>query len=151
MEIRFDPDTDSIERIDIISKLIDLSKEEAKLNKDTKPELTLKKKLTPAEDFLLAKYRFYLARAILVLNTGKDIQEEDRCPEIKDVIYVDKESLIGETIKALKKDNVTFINQKILNIAFDGLINKTHNYAQQLGIQFHVESKPDEKMMRILF
>jgi len=79
MQIKIDPEKDSIEKLNIVAKIIEDLKRDKEPLKEQKP-VEIKKdkkkqiKLTAEESFLFKKYKYYLTKTLMSL-TNREIPE----------------------------------------------------------------------------
>ena len=165
MQIKIDPEKDSIEKLNIVAKMI----EELKQSKGVKPSIkeisteeleneelkeNLKKKnikLTKEELFLLKKYMFYLAKTLVDLSNRDLYEDEDdtSCQNKKplDEVYIDKTELARCFINELKNANIYEPNPFIFERAIKNLENRSMR--NKRGVQFHIEKMKD--MYKVIF
>jgi ATP-dependent exoDNAse (exonuclease V) alpha subunit len=168
MEIKIDPEKDSIEKLDVVAKIIEEFKR-AK-NPDLKPKKTKtikekksKTKFSKSDQFLLKKYKYYIAKTLIELSNrdmipqSLDDEEPDFIRRLKkpalDEIFIEEKELFKEFTLTLEKDNIHSANIFLFNESLNNMIDKSFLNVQRLGTQFHIEKIDLNKklILRVIF
>ena len=166
MQIKIDPEKDTIENLDIVAKIITELRKSKNVNTEEKPKQIKKKqvkkkqiRLSKAELFLVKKYSYYIVKTIIELSHRKmsPVYIEDgpekfikktRKPEFSE-IYIGEVNLFKSFAENMKQDNIHDANPFLFKKALDRMVNRSFFSFEKYGAQFHIEKI--KNMLRILF